>query len=106
MADKIEDWRPFLERWSQEWADAQELDAPAEERNPADEEPARARWLGFPGAPEERIADLEERLGHRLPPSYRTFLAVTDGWRHAGGFVWRLAGTGQVRWHQDEAGLS
>ncbi|MBE8474957.1 SMI1/KNR4 family protein [Streptomyces justiciae] len=106
MADMIEDWRPFLERWSQEWADAQELDAPADERNVADEEPARARWLGFPAASEERIADLEERLGHRLPPSYRTFLAVTDGWRHAGGFVWLLAGTGQVRWHQDEAGLS
>ncbi|MEU6379123.1 SMI1/KNR4 family protein [Streptomyces sp. NPDC046909] len=106
MADMIEDWRPFLERWSQEWADAQELDAPADERRMADDEPARARWLGFPAASEERIADLEERLGRRLPPSYRTFLAVTDGWRHAGGFVWLLAGTGQVRWHQDEAGLS
>ncbi|WP_329342787.1 SMI1/KNR4 family protein [Streptomyces sp. NBC_00663] len=106
MADMTEEWRPFLARWSQEWADAQELAPPPGERNTADDEPVRARWLGFPGASEERIRELEERLGHRLPPSYREFLAVTDGWRHAGGFVWLLAGTGQVRWHQDAAGLS
>ncbi|MET8953762.1 SMI1/KNR4 family protein [Streptomyces sp. NPDC004393] len=103
---EIDDWRSFLVRWSQEWADAQDPDAPAEERLADDEEPLRRRWLGFPAATEERIVALEERLGHRLPPSYRTFLAVSDGWRHAGGFVWLLAGTDQARWHHDEAGLS
>ncbi|MFI9832313.1 SMI1/KNR4 family protein [Streptomyces sp. NPDC051913] len=106
MADMIEDWRPFLARWSQEWADAQQLAPPPGERNASDDEPVRARWLGFPGASQERIREVEERLGHRLPPSYREFLAVTDGWRNAGGFVWLLAGTGQVRRHQDAAGLS
>jgi hypothetical protein len=35
---------------------------------------------------------MEERLGRRMPPSYREFLKVSDGWRHAGGFVWLLAG--------------
>ncbi|MBW8796313.1 MAG: SMI1/KNR4 family protein [Streptomyces sp.] len=101
MTQTSEDWRPFLVRWSQEWADAQGGDA-----TERDEEPLRTRWLGFPPAPEERIRELEERLGHRLPPSYRSFLAVTDGWRHAGGFLWVLAGTGQARWHEDAAGLS
>ncbi|WP_030345863.1 SMI1/KNR4 family protein [Streptomyces sp. NRRL S-1022] len=99
-------WRAFLTRWSHEWADAQDPDAPDDERLAGDEEVLRTRWLGFPPASEERIRALEERLGHRLPPSYRAFLSVSDGWRHAGGFVWLLAGTDQVRRHQDAAGLS
>lgn len=37
---------------------------------------------GFParGASEADIADQEERLGVRLPPSYRAFLRVANGW--------------------------
>ncbi|MGY4976197.1 SMI1/KNR4 family protein [Streptomyces sp. 900105755] len=101
MTDTSEDWRSFLTRWSHEWADAQHGDA-----TERDEEPLRTRRLGFPPASEERIRKLEQRLGHRLPPSYRSFLAVSDGWRHAGGFVWLLAGTGRARWHEDAAGLS
>jgi hypothetical protein len=31
---------------------------------------------------------------------------VSDGWRHAGGFVWLLAGTDAVRRHEDAAGLA
>ncbi|MEU3608801.1 SMI1/KNR4 family protein [Streptomyces sp. NPDC035033] len=97
------DWRSFLLRWSGEWADSL---GDGGTRSEADEAARRARWLGFPGASEERIAALEERLGRRLPPSYREFLEVTDGWRHAGGFVWRLAGTGEAHWHEDAAGLA
>ncbi|WP_343233975.1 SMI1/KNR4 family protein [Streptomyces sp. CdTB01] len=105
MAGMSEDWRSFLQRWSEEWADAQEPRA-GEGEDVRDEEPRRARWLGFPPASEERIQALEARLGHRLPPSYRTFLAVSDGWRHAGGFVWLLAGSDRIRPHEDAAGLS
>jgi hypothetical protein len=49
---------------------------------------------------------MEERLGRRMPPSYREFLKVSDGWRHAGGFVWLLAGTEDARWHDNESGLA
>ncbi|WP_331766325.1 SMI1/KNR4 family protein [Embleya sp. NBC_00896] len=103
MADTSFDWRSFLDRWSEEWADSWD---PAESLHPEDEEARRTRRLGFDPAPATRIAALEERLGRRLPPSYREFLDVTDGWRHAGGFVWLLAGTEGVRWHEDEAGLA
>ncbi|GAA4993034.1 hypothetical protein GCM10023205_77130 [Yinghuangia aomiensis] len=48
---------------------------------------------GSPGADEERLAAAEARIGHRLPPSLRSFLQVTDGWLNAGNFVRRLAGT-------------
>ncbi|MBO8190157.1 SMI1/KNR4 family protein [Streptomyces oryzae] len=97
------DWRPFLLRWSGEWADC----PPDGEAQSEDDEAARrARWLGFPPASEERIAAMEERLGRRMPPSYREFLKVSDGWRHAGEFVWLLAGTADARWHNDESGLA
>ncbi|WP_307628872.1 SMI1/KNR4 family protein [Streptomyces turgidiscabies] len=97
------DWRPFLIRWSGEWADS----LPDRESRGEDDETARqARWLGFPPASDERIAAMEERLGRRMPPSYREFLKVSDGWRHAGGFVWLLAGTEGARWHNDESGLA
>ncbi|MFD8167394.1 SMI1/KNR4 family protein [Streptomyces cellulosae] len=97
------DWRTFLLRWSGEWADA----LPDDEVRDADDEAARqSRWLGLPPASEERIAAMEKRLGRRMPPSYRSFLQVTDGWRHAGGFVWLLAGTADARWHDNESGLA
>lgn len=97
------DWRTFLPRWSGEWADA----LPDDEVRGADDEAARrSRWLGFPPASEERIAAMEKRLGRRMPPSYRSFLQVTDGWPHAGGFVWLLAGTADARWHDNASGLA
>ncbi|MDQ0963597.1 hypothetical protein QFZ66_007475 [Streptomyces sp. B4I13] len=97
------DWRPFLRKWSGEWADSLRDD---ETRGEDDEAARRARWLGFPPASQERIAAMEERLGHRMPPSYRRFLEVSDGWRHAGGFVWLLAGTATAHWHNDASGLA
>ncbi|MEH0510363.1 SMI1/KNR4 family protein [Streptomyces sp. B21-106] len=97
------DWRPFLQRWSGEWADSL---PDGETRGEDDEVARRARWLGLPPASEERIAAMEERLGRRMPPSYRRFLEVSDGWRHAGGFVWLLAGTADAHWHDDESGLA
>jgi len=33
-----------------------------------------------PGASQLAIAAVEERISHRLPPSYREFLALHDGW--------------------------
>ncbi|MFF0221146.1 SMI1/KNR4 family protein [Streptomyces sp. NPDC004629] len=97
------DWRSFLLRWSGEWADSLPDGAA---RGEDDESARQARWLGFPPASEERIAAMDERLGRRMPPSYREFLKVSDGWRHAGGFVWLLAGTEDARWHNDESGLA
>lgn len=97
------DWRSFLLRWSEEWA--RHLPG-GETRGEDDEVARRAGWLGFPSASEERIAAMEERLGRRMPASYREFLKVSDGWRHAGGFVWLLAGTEGARWHNDESGLA
>jgi SMI1/KNR4 family protein SUKH-1 len=96
-------WRDFLIRWSGEWADSP---ADGGGRGEDDEAARQARWLGFPPASGERIAAMEERLGRRMPRSFREFLLVSDGWRHAGGFVWLLAGTEDARWHDNASGLA
>ncbi|MCX5192755.1 SMI1/KNR4 family protein [Streptomyces sp. NBC_00249] len=83
----IDDWEPFLRTWSTE------RDAAVRAEDPSVEP---LGWLGFEPAPAERIEALEARLGARLPPSYRSFLAVTDGWRWAGESVYLLAGTERV----------
>ncbi|MEU1073077.1 MULTISPECIES: SMI1/KNR4 family protein [unclassified Streptomyces] len=95
------EWRPFLERWSAEWADGGDT---RDERGDGDREARAARWLGFAPAGEERLVALEERLGCPLPPSLRSFLQVTDGWRPAGTSVRRLAGTEGIDWCADPHG--
>ncbi|MHC1652942.1 SMI1/KNR4 family protein [Stenotrophomonas maltophilia] len=44
-------------------------------------------WCGVPGASEVAIADAENRLGVRLPKSYRDFLKVSNGFVLPGRFV-------------------
>lgn len=88
------DWRPWLSRWSREWISTAE----SGELEP---EVARDGWLGYPPAPPDAVAAAEARLGVRLPPSYREFLLTTDGWRHAGMFVWRMRDTSSVGWLAD-----
>lgn len=88
------DWKPFLEQWSHELIAADTADL---RRLPA--EVIASGWLGYLGATEEQLTTLEARLGMALPPSYRQFLAVTNGWRADGfGFDLKLSGTEQVDW--------
>jgi len=92
-----EQWRPFLKRWSEEWIAAHD----PENDQPLDEAVVRDGWLGFAPAAEEEIAAAEARLGVSLPPSLREFLAVTNGWRDAGNFIYRLASTAELGWLRD-----
>ncbi|ONM49861.1 SMI1/KNR4 family protein [Nocardia donostiensis] len=88
------DWKPWLELWSEERitaSDSGELDP----------EVVRQRWLGYAPAAEADVAAVEERLGVKLPPSYRSFLLTTDGWRHAGEFVWQMRDTTDLGWLHD-----
>lgn len=71
------DWESFLRQWSQDILDSIGDD----ERRCLLPEILDSGWLGYPGATEDEIARAEARLGVKLPPSYRTFLEVTNGWR-------------------------
>ena len=46
----------------------------------ADEDIEDKQQLG-PPASEEQIAKLEQKIGIALPPSYRAFLTIHNGWR-------------------------
>jgi hypothetical protein len=103
---KIYNWRPFLERWSADWVDSPGEKARKERKEwtDADEEILRRRWLGFPPADGDRIAALEERLDVTLPPTYRSFLATTDGWRHAGPLIPLIGTAEDAGWCQEAHG--
>ncbi len=87
-------WRAFLNRLSQDllrYSDPDELsELPPNVRS--------SGWFGYPGATEEELAAAEARLGARLPPSYRAFLAVTNGWHGCDPHINRLLPTAEVDW--------
>ncbi|MPQ97349.1 hypothetical protein GB931_05305 [Modestobacter sp. I12A-02628] len=59
-------------------------------------------WDGHRGpAGAEALRTLEDRLGTPLPPSYRQFLSVCDGWPATRGFIAGLAPTPAVGWFRD-----
>nr|BFE83808.1 hypothetical protein GCM10020093_064090 [Planobispora longispora] len=58
-------------------------------------------WLGAEGAAEAEIVRHEERLGMRLPPSYREFLQVTNGWDEETRSSLRLLPIAEVGWTRD-----
>lgn len=45
------------------------------------EEVLASGWLGYSGATETELVAAEKCLGTQLPPSYRAFLAISNGWR-------------------------
>ncbi|GLY32188.1 SMI1/KNR4 family protein [Kineosporia sp. NBRC 101731] len=90
-------WRLYLAEYSVEVLESADENANLEI---SDQQRAN-RWLGFDGADADRLAELERHLGAGLPPSYRAFLAVSDGWLHLGPFLWIMRTTGEVGWVRD-----
>ncbi|MGW7577481.1 SMI1/KNR4 family protein [Streptomyces sp. NPDC054765] len=100
----VEEWRAYLFDYS---ADVIRVTQDRQPGNVSDEQRA-AGWLGYEGASKERLAALEERLGTRLPPSYRAFLGASDGWLQLSSFMWEMRTTDTVAWltETDAAGLA
>ncbi|MFH9072604.1 SMI1/KNR4 family protein [Streptomyces alboflavus] len=92
--DSVAYWRGYLASYSADLLRANEIDA---SREISDEQRA-AGWLGQAGATEEQLVAAEERLGARLPPSYRAFLAASNGFSHLGPFMYEMRTTGTVGW--------
>ncbi|MFF0243297.1 SMI1/KNR4 family protein [Streptosporangium sandarakinum] len=65
------------------------------------EPPDPRSWLGAPGVVESELVEHERRLGVRLPPSYRGFLRVTDGWDGKGIACGPLLPVGRIGWVRD-----
>jgi hypothetical protein len=84
-------WEDFLRRWSKEVLESHEY-------NCFPPEVHITGWLGYPSATDEEIAAAERRLNTRLPPSYRAFLKVSNGWRQTTPFVHRIWPTDGIEW--------
>ncbi|GAB6902539.1 SMI1/KNR4 family protein [Kineosporia succinea] len=107
----VEEWRAFLTGYSREV-----LSSPDQEREQAtpegivtvsrfSPEMLESRWVGNVPAEEAEIAEAEARLERRLPPSFRNFYRVSNGWGEAGEFgedLWPLAELAWVRGHDFE----
>ncbi|MEU0304011.1 SMI1/KNR4 family protein [Streptomyces sp. NPDC006175] len=102
MNSETFDWPTFLGRWQEEWVPREDEDEEDE-----DEDGQTLVSQGRPGAGEAAIAAAEERLGRRLPPSYREFLAVSDGWHvdQVAG-VYQLGGVADIDWFRDPFGMT
>jgi len=89
------DWRDFLEQWSKEAL------AASDAHTAFPQDVVQSGWLGNSGASEEQIKHAEARLGTTLPPSYRTFLATSNGWRigDTGDQLWSIE---EVAWFADK----
>ena len=77
----ISAWRDLLGRWARELRAAGETNAELR-----------------PGVTAAEIKSAEARLGTSLPPSYREFLAVTNGWRIPGGSIDHLWSAAEIDW--------
>ncbi|MFJ1806773.1 MULTISPECIES: SMI1/KNR4 family protein [unclassified Streptomyces] len=95
MSGESFNWHDLLGRWQEEWV-------PRADEDEGGDGGRKVVSLGRAGADEAAIVAAEERLGRRLPPSYREFLAVSDGWnvdQMAG--VYQLGGVADIDWFQD-----
>lgn len=55
-------------------------------------------WLGYDGAREAHIVATERRLGIQLPPSYRSFFMVTNGWSQLTSSIYQLWPVESIDW--------
>ncbi|HKV29975.1 MAG TPA: SMI1/KNR4 family protein [Candidatus Dormibacteraeota bacterium] len=72
-----------------------------ENRIAMDEAVVKSGWLGLSPASDAEIEHLERRLGRALPPSFRQYLRVTNGWLRGPSYPERWYGTSQIGWFRD-----
>lgn len=86
------EWRSYLKKVSRDLL----KDVAIREALPDDV--ISSGWMGYDGATESQIAALEKRLRRPLPPSYRSFLTESNGWRNCGCFIDKLWPCSKVAW--------
>jgi hypothetical protein len=90
----LPEWREFLRSYSDDYVRV----ATDEELAWLDEAQRERRWLGYGPATEDAVRAAEERLGTRLPPSYRNFLLASNGWRSIDLLIGELLTVEQIGW--------
>jgi hypothetical protein len=86
------EWKNFLAEYNRELLSYEEV---VEVLPP---ERIKAGWLGCVGASEGEITAVEKRLAMPLPPSYRAFLKVSNGWSFPSVSIFDLLPATKVVW--------
>jgi len=86
------DWNDLLKRWSRDALASR----PRTSKLPPDV--VASGWLGYPGATPPALLQAESRLGISLPPSYRQFLVITNGWRTADDTIPEVWPVEKIEW--------
>lgn len=85
------EWQQFLRRWNHDL-----FGSPIAAELPDDVK--ASRWIGRPPPSDSQISKTEERLGIALPPSYRAFLRVSNGWGRPTESILQLNAVDEVDW--------
>jgi len=93
---KETEWKSFLTEYNHELLSYEQV----VEALPR--ELIKAGWLGYAGASDNEIETTEKRLGTRLPPSYRAFLKVSNGWRFPSVSIFDLLPAEKVVWFREQ----
>lgn len=94
-------WQAWLSDWNQILMEALQTRGTGIQSAMTLETVPASGWLGQPSASAQELGALETKLGVALPPSYRSFLAVSNGFEQPGCFVPRIFSTAQVAWLKD-----
>src|SRR6476661_5080065 len=103
LASQEYNWQEFMARWSRDmlasrhFADRLGI-LRSEYPGEYTDEVIASGWLGYPPANDEQIEATEKRLGLTLPPSYKSFLKVSNGWRVIDQFINRLWPVEEIDW--------
>ncbi|AEW92825.1 MULTISPECIES: SMI1/KNR4 family protein [Streptomycetaceae] len=83
----VTEWRQFLGDYSSTFLNSgylREAESEGRAKYMLSRTQRKAGWLGYEPASEEAVLAAEERLGVRLPPTYRNFLLTSNGWKSIG----------------------
>lgn len=82
---EVNEWKEFLRKWEEETIslliDAEKAGFIIDESYGLILEVRRSEAQSFPGADQDEIQALENRIGKRLPDSYKNFLKASNGWK-------------------------
>jgi hypothetical protein len=82
---EVNEWKEFLRKWEEETIslliDAEKAGFIIDESYGLMREVRRSEAQSFPGAEQDEIQALENRIGKRLPDSYKNFLKASNGWK-------------------------
>jgi hypothetical protein len=89
-------WKAFLTEYNRELLSYEEV------VEAVPRELIKAGWLGYSEASEAEVMAAEKRLATRLPPSYRAFLKVSNGWRFPSVSIFDLLPAAKLVWFREQ----